>query len=150
VHGDAASLAGWRFAREALDDHSGDEWRDEIRRASRIDVFACTHTCVAALRDFALPAGRLTVINNGAAGMPNFLCSTFGVVTRIAVSRSPHRSLYGLLRDGVHIDAVALHYDQRAFLDQFLSRWPEGSPAHQSYFSRITDGPDYPMGRALA
>ena len=154
VHGDAASLAGWRFAPENLDrardDAATGAWLDGVRRVSRIDVFASTHTCLAALRDLALPRGRLTVINNGAAGMPNFSASTFGVVTRIAAVRAPRRTLYGIVRDGVRIDAIALHYDQRAFLDRFLARWPAGSPAHQSYFNRIATGPDYPMARAVA
>ncbi len=150
VHGDAASLAGWRFARDRLGDPAARPWLSEIRRASRVDVFASTHTCLAALRDFALRDGRLTVINNGAAGMPNFSASTFGVVTRIATSPSPHRSLYGVARDGVHIDAIAVHYDQAAFVQRFLARWPGNSSAHRSYFSRIANGPDYPMARALA
>lgn len=150
VHGDAASLAGWRFAHDALDDPKSHAWRNQVRQSSKVDVFASTHTCLAALRDFLLPAGRLTVINNGAAGMPNFSHSTFGVVSRIAVTRSPHRTLYGLMRDGVRIDAVAVHYEQRAFADRFLARWPERSPAYESYFGRIAGGPDYPMARAVA
>ena len=72
VHGDAAALAGWRFAQEALDDPRQQAWRNDVARASRIDVFASAHTCEAALRDFTLPPRRLTVVNNGAAGMPNF------------------------------------------------------------------------------
>jgi hypothetical protein len=150
VHGDAASLAGWRFAREALDNANNRPWLSEVRRASKIDLFASTHTCLAVLRDMALPAGRLTVVNNGAAGMPNFSYSTFGVVSRIAVCPSPHRTLYGLTRDGVRIDALALHYDHRAFVARFLARWPERSPAHVSYYNRIVAGPDYAMAQALA
>ena len=81
VHGDAASLAGWRFAQDMLDQPSRHRWLDDVRRVSNIDLFASTHTCLAALRDFELGTGRLTVINNGAAGMPNFAGSTFGLVT---------------------------------------------------------------------
>jgi len=150
VHGDAHSLAGWGFAQDRLDDPAARGWLDDVRHRSRIDLFASTHTGLAALRDFALPAGRLTIVNNGAAGMPNFSASGFGVVTRIATSRSPHRSLYGLARDSVHVDARAVHYDRRAFLERFLGRWPDGTPAHQSYFARIADGPDYPISSALA
>jgi hypothetical protein len=148
VHGDATSLAGWGFANDCLGPAADRGWLDEVRRASRIDLFASTHTCLAALGDFALPAGRLTVINNGAAGMPNFTASRFGVVTRIATTRSPHPSLYGLMRDGVHIDALAVDYDHGAFLRLFLARWPDGTAAHQSYFGRIANGPDYPLARA--
>jgi hypothetical protein len=148
VHGDAASLAGWRFAHDALDDPRQLRWFGAMRDASRADVFACTHTCLAALRDFDLPAGRMTVINNGAAGMPNFAGSRLGVVTRIAVTPAPHQPLYGLVRDGVHIDALALAYDHDAFIKRFLGRWPQHSPAHRSYYGRITSGPDHTLAQA--
>ena len=93
-----------------------------MRRAAKVDVFASTHTCLAALRDFALRTGRLTVINNGAAGMPNFSGSRFGLVSRIGTRPYPHRPLYGVVRNGVHIDAIALHDDGDVFLDRFLAR----------------------------
>jgi hypothetical protein len=148
VHGDAASLAGWRFAQEALDDAGNRRWLEAARAASCVDVFACTHTCLATLRDFSFAAGRLTVANNGAAGMPNFAGTCFGVVTRISTSPSPHRPLYGLARDGMHIDALALDYDHEAFQERFLARWPMGSPAHDSYYRRIMMGPDYTVEQA--
>jgi hypothetical protein len=153
VHGDAAALAGWRFARDELDNPKRRAWLADVHAAAKVDVFASTHTCLAALRDFDfassdLPGGRVTVINNGAAGMPNFSGTRFGVITRIATSPSPHRPLYGLERYGAHIDALAVDYDQGDFLDCFLARWPQGSPAHASYYARIVDGPDYLPARA--
>jgi hypothetical protein len=148
VHGDAVALAGWRFAHDALDDPRHRRWLDDVARAAQVDVFASTHTCLAALRDFALSGGRLTIVNNGAAGMPNFVGSHFGVITRIATSPSPHQPLYGLARDGVHIDAVAVEFDHDAFLDRFLKRWPQGSPAHASYYGRIVSGPHYAIAQA--
>ena len=146
VHGDATSLAGWGFAQEALDAADNRPWLADVRAAAKIDVFASTHTCLAALRDFTFASGRLTVVNNGAAGLPNFSGTRFGVVTRIATTPSPHQPLYGLRRDGVHIDALALEYDRQAFLARFLARWPEGTPAHASYYRRIVEGPDYALG----
>jgi predicted phosphodiesterase len=148
VHGDAVVLAGWRFAYDALDEVRHRPWLDDVARAAQVDVFASTHTCLAALRDIALSSGRLTIVNNGAAGMPNFAGSCFGIVTRIATSPSPHQPLFGLARDGVHIDAIAVAYDHDDFLDRFLKRWPQGSPAHASYYRRIVDGPDYTIGQA--
>ena len=50
VHGDADSLAGWRFARAALDDPRQEPWRARVRAESGIDVFASTHTGAPALR----------------------------------------------------------------------------------------------------
>lgn len=148
VHGDSASLAGWRFAQRALDDPAQKSWLDDIGRASRIDVFASTHTGEAALRDFTLPPRRLTVINNGAAGMPNFDGTRFGVITRIATTLPPHRPLYGLARNGVRIDALPVIYDFNNFAARFLRRWPQGSSAHESYWARIDRGPEYALAQA--
>ena len=148
VHGDATALAGWRFGQDELGKSSRRPWLNEVRAASHIDVFASTHTCLAALRDFVLPSGRMTIINNGAAGMPNFSGSRYGLISRIAATASPHKPLYGLQRDGVHIDAIPLKYDHAAFLDRFLARWPEGSPAYKSYHQRIVEGPKYSITQA--
>jgi hypothetical protein len=145
VHGDAAALAGWRFDLDALDRAANRPWLADIRAQARVDVFASTHTCRAVLRDLALPSGQLTVINNGAAGMANFSGTQFALISRIATRPSPHASLYGTIRDGVCIDALAVHYDTPAFGDRFLARWPAGTAAHASYFRRIVAGPDYAM-----
>ena len=150
VHGDAASLAGWAFAPDRLDAPEARGWLAEVQRQSRIDVFASTHTCLAALRDLTLARRRLTVINNGAAGMPNFAGTRFGLVSRISTLPSPHPTLYGLVRQDIHIDAIALDDDQPTFLARFLARWPDGSPAHVSYYRRIAEGPDYKVEQARA
>ena len=148
VHGDATALAGWSFAHDMLDQAGTSALIEAIRRASHIDVFASTHTCLAVLRDYAPPAGRTTVINNGAAGMPNFAASRMGLITRIARTPSPHAPLYGLMRDGVYIDAIPVAYDHEVFLRRFLARWPAGSAAHISYFQRISSGPSYEVAQA--
>ena len=148
VHGDATSLAGWSFTRETLGAIAPDTLAD-LQARSRIDIFASTHTCLALLHEAVLPNGHLTVINNGAAGMPNFTGTHHGLISRIATTPSPHRPLYGLTRDGVHIDAIAVAYDQVQFLDRFLARWRPGSPAHLSYARRILEGPAYAIAQAL-
>ena len=148
VHGDATSLAGWDFAHDRLADVEGQQQMAALHRASTIDVFASTHTCLAALCDVPAP-NRLTVINNGAAGMPNFSGTRFGVITRIATGLSPHQPVYGFKRDGVFIDALAVHYDTDAFLRDFAARWPEGSPASLSYLRRILRGPDHSIEAAV-
>ena len=80
VHGDAESLAGWGFSQEALDDPrhvaAVSRWFDE----ARADVFASSHTCLPVACE--LPGGRV-LVNNGAAGMPNFRATRHGVITRI-------------------------------------------------------------------
>lgn len=148
VHGDAWSLAGWRFAHDLLDDPRHRQNMAGLRAQSAIDIFASTHTCLAALRRFETPSGALTIINNGAAGMPNFRGQTAGLITRIATTPSPHEPLYGLAQAGVFCDALPVCYDNAAFLARFLARWPHGSPAHASYFARIADGPAYALAQA--
>ena len=148
VHGDATALAGWKFGHEALNDPTTWPSLGEIAEAAQIDVFASTHTGLPALRDLALTTRRLTVINNGAAGLPNFSGSQFGVISRIAASPSPHPSLYGIERDGVYVDALSIDYDSAAFVNRILRRWPEGSVANAQYLSRILAGPDYSIEQA--
>jgi hypothetical protein len=147
VHGDATSLAGWGFSREVLTAAPAARLAD-LRARSGIDVFASTHTCLALLHGAALPNGRLTVINNGAAGMPNSKGTRHGLISRIATTPSPHRPVYGLERDGVYIDALAVDYDRKQFLSRFLTRWPAGTPAHVSYAQRLFDGPACTIAQA--
>ena len=72
VHGDAQALAGWRFAHDRLDDVEAQaELPDQFRKAN-VDIFASSHTCLPALRRFDAEGRAHAVINNGAAGMPNF------------------------------------------------------------------------------
>ena len=149
VHGDAASLAGWSFTPDRLDAPDAMHRLAAVHRSARVDAFASTHTCLAVLRDLELRSGRLTVINNGAAGMPNFSGSRFGLVTRIGATPSPYRPLYGIERDGVHVDAIALDCIGIAFLDRFRACWPPGSAAHASYPRRPMAGPDHTVERAF-
>ncbi|MGZ5666348.1 MAG: metallophosphoesterase family protein [Usitatibacter sp.] len=149
VHGDAASLAGWGFAAGRLDDPSHRRWIESAFADAQVDVFASTHTCLPAFREFMLPRGPAIVANNGAAGMPNFAGRRRGLVTRIGREAfdGPER-VHGLECRGVHVEAVELAYDHARWVERFLASWPEGSPAHASYFRRIVDGPRFSPGQA--
>ena len=140
VHGDAESLAGWRFDVTALDDPAQHDWRVDAFAKAGVDVFASTHTCLPALRTYD-HGGRRIVANNGAAGMPNASGTHFGILTRIATNASPYPCLYGQTLHGVHVDALPIDYDDAAWRGQFLANWPEGTPAWRSYFGRIANGP---------
>jgi hypothetical protein len=140
VHGDAASLAGWGFAHDRLDDPSHRRWLEAAFRDARVDAFASTHTCLPALRAFECGV----VANNGAAGMPNHAGTRFGLVTRI--SSREYRGfdrLRGLERAGVHVDALRVDYDHGRWMARFLASWPPGSAAHASYHGRMVDGPRF-------
>lgn len=148
VHGDAEALAGWRFDAVALDDPANREWLASAFLEAGVDVFASSHTCLPALRRFEFAGLPKWVVNNGAAGMPNFADTRFGVVTRIGVSPGPHPRLYGGTLDGVRIDALALEFDADRWERAFLANWPPESPAYRSYFSRIIHGPGHMIERA--
>jgi hypothetical protein len=75
--------------------------------------------------------------------MPNFRGTRHGIVTRVSASAAPRGSLYGTRVGGLHVDAIAVDYDAEAFRRRFLAQWPEGSPAHDSYFRRIESGPAF-------
>lgn len=144
VHGDAESLAGWGFAHDQLDDPANRGWLARVFKEANVDIFASSHTCLPALRAFDFGQTRM-VINNGAAGMPNFHGMRSGMITRIAVSPAPHAglALYGTTTQGVHVDAVALPYDADEWEATFLRNWPAESPGHRSYFQRIRQGPRF-------
>lgn len=152
VHGDAESLAGWGFAQEHLREAAH---RKTVRgwfEAAQVDAFACSHTCLPVFHSLPVPQRRFTpiVLNNGAAGMPNFRGRAAGLLTRVALRsfEGPERVL-GLVREGVHMDAIEIRYDAQRFAEQFLQQWPEHSDAHASYWERIASGPDYDATQAL-
>ena len=148
VHGDAESLAGWRFGREALDDGSNGPWLREIRHQSTVDLFASSHTCRPVMRTFAFNDAQLAVANNGAAGLPNFADTQFGVITRISVRPFEGRRLYGMRVASAFVDAIPVEFDQAQWLRKFESSWPPESPAYASYHSRIVRGPPFSIASA--
>jgi len=145
VHGDADSLAGWGFSQEALATCGG---RDAALRAfasSRARVFASSHSCLPVMQGF--PGGRV-IANNGAAGMPNFRGTTWGLATRISVV--PGRSAsYRSQAGNAVVEAIPLDYDAAAWQRRFSGQWPAGSDAWRSYHGRIVNGPGYGMEQAL-
>jgi hypothetical protein len=150
VHGDADSLAGWRFDVAALDAPDNRSWLADAFSRAEVEVFASTHTCLPALRSFAGPSDRSrVVINNGAAGMPNFAGEQAGLLTRISVLPSPHVPVHGIRQENLHIDALAIRFDAARWDAAFLNNWPAGSEAWVSYFDRIRSGPTFSRAQAV-
>jgi hypothetical protein len=151
VHGDAASLAGWGFAHDHLDNPAHARWIASAFRDAKVDMFASSHTCLPALRRFDFGAGERLVANNGAAGMPNFAATSYGLLTRIALSPAAARaSVLGARLGALHVDEIAIRFDAARWRERFLANWPAGSPAHASYLERIAHGPRFTPERALA
>jgi hypothetical protein len=155
LHGDPESLAGWRLALEAME--PGDPvvrrqvgWRGQpTTTTDLLDWFGRANVRVLASTHTGLPYAQLVsdggahrlVINNGAAGLPNFAGTSYGVITRLSSHRRPPAdSLYGISIGGLRGDAVAVRFDPARWKDRFLAQWPPGSPGHHSYFTRITRG----------
>lgn len=146
VHGDGDSLAGWSFGEEAIDPV---HLADLFERAG-VRAFASSHTCLPVGETYETGRGMCALFNNGAAGMPNFAGTQYGLITRISTQAAPDTlgSLYGVQIDGTHLDCVPLHYDQQGWLGAFDQTWPPGSPASLSYRQRIVFGPRYRLGQA--
>ncbi len=150
VHGDANSLAGWGFSQEVLATPAGLAAARAGFDAAGVGVFASSHTCLPVLQSMAIAAGEGLLVNNGAAGMPNFRGLRCGLATRVSVRAPEHRVLYGArAAGGVHVHAVPVEYDTAAWERRFLEQWPIGSDAHLSYFGRICDGPGYAAEMAM-
>jgi predicted phosphodiesterase len=145
VHGDAESLAGWGFSQEVLSTPHGRLSAHRAFDQAQVDVFASSHTCLPVLQRLG---DACAIVNNGSAGMPNFRGERYGVATRISLFESGN-AIYSMKIAGVFIEAIPLRYDHEAWEEHFLERWPPGSPAHISYFGRITQGPSYTAGQAL-
>ncbi len=145
VHGDADSLAGWGFSQEVLATAAGAQAAREACDRAGVRVFASSHSCLPVLQRLDAESA---IINNGAAGMPNFARTRFGLATRISV-RPGARALYGARVRGLRVEAVALEYDAPAWERAFATQWPPGSDAHQSYHRRILRGPAYAPQDAL-
>ena len=150
VHGDAHSLAGWDYAQELLADPAHRRRVAGDFDAAGVRVIASSHTCLPAFSEFDAAGGRSVLINNGAAGMPNFAQTRYGVITRISARPAERLNpLYGTRLDRVHVDALPLRYDHSRWLAEFDANWPERSAAHASYWRRITKGPDSTLAHAL-
>ena len=145
VHGDADSLAGWGFSQEVLATEAGRSDAAAAFEHAQARIFASSHSCLPVLQCF--PGGRV-IANNGAAGMPNFRGTSFGLATRISVAPS-RAALYGVAAGNLHIEAVPLEYDPAAWTRRFVAQWPAGSDAHRSYYERIANGPRYGMRQAV-
>lgn len=147
VHGDADSLAGWRFSRAELTatvtDLASAKWLDDAFAQAQVEVFASSHTCEPILHQRPYQSRANVVINNGSAGMPNFMGQLSGVITRISLTPFNASILPGVNLiertqvNGVEVAAISVPYDHEHWRMRFLDNWPVGSEAYISYYRRI-------------
>ena len=147
----AEALAGWRFDVDALDAPDAPAWLRSVAATAQVDLFASTHTCLPAMRRVSLQGGSDGwVVNNGAAGMPNFTDDLSGLITRVGVTPSPHPAINEIEIAGTYVALSPVRFDVSRWRSIFLEQWPAGSDAWVSYFQRITQGPAYTPERALS
>ncbi|MCA3000934.1 MAG: hypothetical protein ACK5RJ_13500 [Burkholderiales bacterium] len=150
VHGDAESLSGWRFAHDSLHETVNQQWLTELCEQANLVGFASSHTCLPTFRRFGKGAAAKFVVNNGAAGMPNFGGTQYGLITRLSLHEAADgTSQYGGKTGDLFVDALPVHFDHGKMVSRFLADWPAGSAAHTSYWRRITEGPGYAPPHAL-
>lgn len=144
THGDEKLIGGWDCSRESLQDVMRQDEVDTFMERNDVDVFVTTHTCAPV----ALRLARGVIVNNGAAGLPNFEGQHYGLVIRVA--EEPVRdAVFECEQDGVWVQAVPLRYDHDAYVAWFDGLWNETSPAAVSYRERIIDGPDDRLADSL-
>ena len=136
THGDEKLIGGWDCSRESLQDVLRQDELDTFMQENDIDVFATTHTCATV----ALGLARGLVINNGAAGLPNFEGQKYGLVIRISTTEHPD-AIIRAKRGSLVVEAVPTRYDHDAYVKWFDDLWDEASPAAISYRGRIVNGP---------
>lgn len=137
THGDEKLLGGWDNSRESLQDVLRQDEVDAFMAENDLDVFTTTHTCAPA----AIRLARGVVVNNGAAGLPNFAGENFGLCIRIA-ERPREDALFECALDGLWVQAIPVRYDHDAYLQWFDGLWEPASAAAISYRARIVDGPE--------
>lgn len=141
LHGDPESLAGWGLAYESFQNGNEPAVVDWLRR-SGADVIASTHTCLPCIWSGKVDERKRITINNGAAGLGNLHGDRAGLITRIARYSSIVTPVAGLEHNGLHVSLVPVAFDCEAWLAEFDSLWPAGSPASVSYRERICTGTD--------
>jgi len=134
VHGDAWSLAGWRFSPD-MDAAA----LKQLYLDSGIDLFVSSHTCQAVWLRSHL-ANSAAVLNNGSAGMPAFGPPLQGLACRVSTHAFDGPVVMRKRIGNVYCEWLGLNCSAEPFRKQFLARWPEGSDANLSYWSRIVCG----------
>ncbi|WP_028331073.1 hypothetical protein [Brachyspira alvinipulli] len=144
THGDEKSLSGWECSAEYLEKEERQEELENWFIENNINILASTHTCFPA----AVKLKNGIVINNGAAGMPNFKGKIYGLITRIS-SFINKNAIYRDKINNLYAEAVPVIYDNDKFLKWFDDVWPLESEASLSYRDRIVNGTEYGIEKAL-
>lgn len=152
THGDEKLLGGWGCSVDSL---SNESRRKELKGwmdSKGISIMAVSHTCSPVFWGYEVEKNKyeseISVINNGAAGLPNFCDGRYGIITRISESKSD-KAIYRTKVREVYVEGIAVKYDNEKFIKWFDKVWPTGSPAEISYRDRIVNSTDVSLKSAV-
>ena len=135
THGDEKSMSGWECSYDNLQNKKRQKELDSWFEKNNIDIMATTHTCLPVVYN----NGKNIVVNNGASGMANIINTTYGLVTRIAITPSP-LAIISEKTGNIYVELIKIEFDINKFLEWFESVWDNDSPASISYKNRIING----------
>ena len=145
LHGDPESIAGWGLGIDAMPPIGQTNSKiSEWFNYTGTKVFACSHTCIPFMQNF----NQNLVVNNGAAGMPNFSDNLAGTITRISIHKTSLPILYGTKLSDCYIDALPIEWDYH-WNDWFIKHWPDGSTGNISYANRFNFGTHFKLKQAI-
>ena len=150
THGDLQSLNGWLFSIKSIKKLKKMEFLNFFDRVNA-DVIISSHTCLPVFCSATHKNGEeKLLLNNGAAGMPNFKNKNFGIVIRISSGKSPdNKVIYRKKVKNYFFEAIKLEYHNKNFINEFLSNWPSKSAGYKAYFDRIINGPIYDLADSI-
>ncbi|MBG9980552.1 hypothetical protein [Facklamia lactis] len=151
THGDEKYIAGWDCSLEKLKQIERQKEIIKWMKFYDIDILATTHTCGTA---FLYSDDHQKIIsNNGAAGMPNFKGTNFGLSTRISISNRNKHAVYSQSitknNQKIYVELVPIQYSQNKYIKWFDSIWPKGTSAEKSYRNRIIKGPNITLNDSI-
>ena len=138
THGDLLSLNGWSFSSQSIREVKKEDFLNFFNLVNA-DVIVSSHTCLPVFCNAIHRNGEeKLLLNNGAAGMPNFRNKEFGIIIRISSTEFPdEKVLYRKRIKNYFFEAIKLEYANENFVKDFLSNWPFKSPGYKAYFDRI-------------
>ena len=150
THGDLQSLSGWMFSVRSINKINKGKFLKFFNKVNA-DVIISSHTCLPVFCHATDTNGEdKLLLNNGAAGMPNFRNKNFGIIIRISSSKSiDEKVLYRKKIKNYFFEAIKLEYSNKNFIKEFLINWPSKSSGYKAYFDRISNGPSFDLSESM-
>lgn len=154
THGDEKLLGGWGCSIDSLSSEKRQEELKEWMDKKNISVMAVSHTCSPVFIGYGKDGeengeiSEAAVINNGAAGLPNFNNGRYGIISRVSRYKSKD-AIYRTKIGDIYVEGIPVNYNVDKFVEWFDKIWEKGSAAEISYRGRIVDSVDVDIESAI-